>query len=410
MSNKKEEKEKFMMYFRLLFYFPCYSVHTTITYKNETEPEDKIYFIPELPKNGTGYLSELMNELEDIGLIYCVTDPYHHDKSLCKDFNYIGFTTDESLHQEAIFQCIDIQCNCMKTKSHEKHEYFLKEKSLFDVLQEIESRHIKFFQRHCLIPELPSAYSIDVAKLSPHSFLIADIDKYPALQGIIHDGWITCEALAGNMYLCNINSDIIMVDKYLRPDSFTLSMLNESEEVYYWKASLPLLLGQILYIKMTERKKKEKEDETVVETYVQSLDNLEFSSLSMIGTDMSSVVLGAYPRAVGTVDSGFVKKPVYPRYYDMAFFIKEPGVGLTKYGIDTLLELIKYDEQVNLIEFTNKKINRCAIGFVTTDVYKRFQKDELFYAELKRFITNSLINFNEAISYEFDGLNIFISL
>ena len=144
---------------------------------------------------------------------------------------------------------------------------------------------------------------------------------------------------------------------------------------------------------MTERKKKEKEDKIDVETYVQNLDNIEVSSLSMSGTDMS-----------------FVKKPVYPRYYDMAFFIKQPGVGLTKYGIDTLLELIKYDEQVNLIEFTNKKIKRCAIGFVTTDVYKRFQKDELFYAELKRFIANRLINFNEAISYEFDGLNIFISL
>ena len=225
--------------------------------------------------------------------------------------------------------------------------------------------------------------------------MIADIDKYPALEGIIHDGWIACEALAGNMYLCNINSDIIMVDKYMRPDSFTLSMLNESGEVYYWKASLPLLLGQILYTKMTERKKKEKED-------------IEVYSLSMSGTDMSSVVLGAYPRAVGTADSGFVKKPVYPRYYDMAFFIRQPGVGLTKNGIDTLLELIKYDEQVNLIEFTNKKINRCAIGFVTTDVYKRFQKDELFYEELKIFIANRLINFNEAISYEFDGLNIFI--
>lgn len=182
-----------------------------------------------------------------------------------------------------------------------------------------------------------------------------------------------------------------MVDKYLRQDYFTLNILNESSEVYYWKASLPLLLGQILYTKMTERKKKEKEDETVVKTYAQSLDNLEFSSLSMTGTDMS-----------------FVKKPVYPRKYDMAFFIKQPGVGLTKYGIDTLLELIKYDEQVNLIEFTNKKINRCAIGFVTTKVYKRLHKDELFYEELKIFIANRLINFNEAISYEFDGLNIFI--
>ncbi len=58
--------------------------------------------------------------------------------------------------------------------------------------------------------------------------------------------------------------------------------------------------------------------------------------------------------------------------------------------------------------FTNKKINRCAIGFVTTDVYKRLHKDELFYEELKIFIANRLINFNEAISYEFDGLNIFI--
>ena len=405
MSNKKEEKEKFMMYFRLLFYFPCYSVHTTIAYKNETEPEDKIYFIPELPKNGTGYLSELMNELEDIGLIYCVTDPYHHDKSLCKDFNYIGFTTDESLHQEAIFQCIDIQCNCMKTKSHEKHEYFLKEKSLFDVLQEIESRHIKFFQRQCLIPELPSAYSIDVTKLGTHAFLIADIDKYSYLQEIINDGWITCEKLAGNMYICNINSGILMVDKYLGRDYFTLNMLNESAEVYYWKASLPLLLGQIVSTKMIERKKEEKkelekeenpkeeiDDETKVETHMHNLDNLVVSSLSMSGTDMS-----------------IVKKPVYPRYYDMAFFIKQPGVGLTKDGIDTLLELIKYSENVNLIEFTNKRIYRCAIGFVTTEVYKRFQNDELFYVELKRIIADILINYNGALTYEFNGLNIFIS-
>lgn len=394
MNNMKEDtNKKIMTYYQLLFYFPCYSVHTTTVYKNETEPEDKIYFIPELPKNGFGYLSELMNALEECELIYCVTDPYHNNEDLCQDFNYIGFTTDKSLYQEASFQIIDIHCNCMKVKSHEKNGYFLKEKSLFDVLQQIECENIKFFQKQSQSTGLPSEYCIDVAKLSPHSFLIADIDKYPALEGIIHDGWITCEALAGNMYLCNINSDIIMVDKYMRPDSFTLSMLNESEEVYYWKASLPLLLGQILYTKMTERKKKEKEDKIDVETYVQNLDNIEVSSLSMSGTDMS-----------------FVKKPVYPRYYDMAFFIKEPGVGLTKYGIDTLLELIKYDEQVNLIEFTNKKINRCAIGFVTTDVYKRFQKDELFYAELKRFIANSLINFNEAISYEFDGLNIFISL
>ena len=405
MSNKKEEKEKFMMYFRLLFYFPCYSVHTTIAYKNETEPEDKIYFIPELPKNGTGYLSELMNELEDIGLIYCVTDPCHHDKSLCKDFNYIGFTTDESLHQEAIFQCIDIQCNCMKTKSHEKHEYFLKEKSLFDVLQEIESRHIKFFQRQCLIPELPSAYSIDVTKLGTHAFLIADIDKYSYLQEIINDGWITCEKLAGNMYICNINSGILMVDKYLGRDYFTLNMLNESAEVYYWKASLPLLLGQIVSTKMIERKKEEKkelekeenpkeenDDETEVETHMHDLDNLVVSSLSMSGTDMS-----------------FVKKPVYPRYYDMAFFIKQPGVGLTKDGIDALLELIKYSENVNLIEFTNKRIYRCAIGFVTTEVYKRFQNDELFYVKLKRIIADILINYNGALTYEFNGLNIFIS-
>ena len=198
---KEDTNKKIMTYFQLLFYFPCYSVHTTTVLKNETEPEDKIYFIPELPKNGTGYLSELMNELEDIGLIYCVTDPCHHDKSLCKDFNYIGFTTDKSLYQEAYFQIIDIHCNCMKDKSHEKNGYFLKEKSLFDVLQQIECDNIKFFQRKCQSTGLPSEYCIDVTKLSPHSFLIADIDKYPALEGIIHDGWITCEALAGNMYV-----------------------------------------------------------------------------------------------------------------------------------------------------------------------------------------------------------------
>ena len=64
---------------------------------------------------------------------------------------------------------------------------------------------------------------------------------------------------------------------------------------------------------------------------------------------------------------------------------------------------------MNLIEFTNKRIYRCAIGFVTMEVYKRFQNDELFYVELKRFIADILINYNGALTYEFNGLNIFIS-
>ena len=57
MNNMKEDtNKKIMTYYQILFYFPCYSVHTTTVLKNETEPEDKIYFIPELPKNGFGYL------------------------------------------------------------------------------------------------------------------------------------------------------------------------------------------------------------------------------------------------------------------------------------------------------------------------------------------------------------------